>query len=454
MSRRFGMYFQQALLPTGWADGVRIESDGGIIRTVTAGVAARPDDFRRVIGLPAMGNLHSHAFQRAMAGLTGHRGDGQDSFWTWRELMYRFADRLAPDDLEAIAAMAYVEMLEAGYARVGEFHYLHHDCDGRPYANPAEMGERIGAAASHAGIGLTLLPVFYAQGGFGGVPAGEGQKRFLSTVDSFARLVEDSRHRLAAVEGVVVGIAPHSLRAVTAEALVRVLPLAGEGDPIHIHIAEQMKEVEDCLAWSGRRPVEWLLDGMPVDARWCLVHATHMTADETARLAGTGAVAGLCPVTEADLGDGVFPAIAYRTGGGMWGVGTDSNVAIDLASELRMLEYGQRLVHRSRNVLADDGASVGRTLFDEALAGGGRALGVPAGLRAGAPADWIILDDAHPSLAGRDGDRLIDSFLFAAGRDAIDEVWCRGRRWVANGRHVARDGVVARYKAALHRLAE
>lgn len=443
--------FDSALLPDGWARDVRIEAAGGTIRTVATNAPAGPDDIRAGVGLPAMGNLHSHAFQRAMAGLTGLRGPSEDSFWTWREWMYRFVGQLTPDDVEAIAAMAYVEMIEAGYTRVGEFHYLHHYPDGRAYADLAEMGARIAAAADTAGIGLTLLPVFYAQGGFGGQPAGAGQARFLSTVDGYGRLIEASRRAVAPAEGALVGIAPHSLRAVTPEALAEVLPLADDA-PIHIHIAEQMREVEDCLAWSGRRPVEWLLDHASVDRRWCLVHATHMTGDETVRLARSGAVAGLCPITEADLGDGLFPAAAWRANSGAWGVGTDSNVAIDLPDELRLLEYGQRLFHRARNVLADEGGSVGRALFDEAVAGGARALGVAGGLRVGAPADWIILDPGHPALVGREGDALLDSLIFAAGRGAIAEVWRGGRRQVAAGRHRARDGVVARYRAVLHKL--
>jgi len=446
------IHFASALLPAGWADDVRIVAESGRIALVEAGAAARPEDARGAIGLPGLGNLHSHAFQRAMAGLTGHRGTGDDSFWTWRELMYRFVGRLTPDDVEAIAAMAYVEMVEAGYTRVGEFHYLHHGPDGHPYDNPAEMGARIAAAAEAAGIGLTLLPVFYAQGGFGGVAAGAGQARFLSSADAYARLVEASRRAVSPLADARVGIAPHSLRAVPPEALAAVLPLAGEG-PVHIHIAEQVREVLDCLAWSGQRPVEWLLDHAQVDERWCLVHATHMTADETARLARSGAVAGLCPVTEADLGDGLFPAVAYRAGGGAWGVGTDSNVAIDLADELRLLEYGQRLQHHTRNVLADEGRSVGRSLFDAALAGGARALGMPAGLEQGAPADWVTLDQDHPALAGRAGDAILDSFIFAAGREAIAEVWRSGRRLVTDGRHRERDRTVARFRAVLHKLA-
>lgn len=445
------IHFRTALLPDGWARDVRIETAAGRIARIDIDAPAQAGDERAAIGLPGMANLHSHAFQRAMAGLTGKRGPGADSFWTWREWMYRFVGRLMPDDVEAIAALAFVEMVEAGFTRVGEFHYLHHDFGGQPFADPAEMGARIAAASATAGIGLTLLPVFYAQGGFGGVPAGEGQARFLSTPDSYARLIEASRRAVAPLDDAMVGVAPHSLRAVTPDALTAILSLA-DGNPIHIHIAEQVREVEDCLAWSGRRPIEWLFDHVAVDGRWCLVHATHMTADETRALARSGAVAGICPITEADLGDGLFPAVDYRAAGGAWGVGTDSNVAIDMADELRLFEYGQRLHHRARNVIADEGGFNGHALFDGALQGGARALGVEAGLKVGAPADWATLDPDHVGLTGREGDALLDSFLFASGRHAIDAVWRGGRKVVTGGVHHARAAVVSRYRTVLQRL--
>ncbi|SNS07681.1 formimidoylglutamate deiminase [Sphingomonas laterariae] len=444
-------HFASVRLADGWARNVRISVAAGRISTIEQAVSADASDVRIAIGIPAMGNLHSHAFQRAMAGLTGLRGAGDDSFWTWRDLMYRFVGQLTPDDLEALAALAYVEMVEAGYARVGEFHYLHHDLDGRGYANPAEMAERVAAAANVAGIGLTMLPVFYAQGGFGGQPAGEGQRRFLSSVDGYARLIEASRAALAGIDGAVVGIAPHSLRAVTPEQLDAILPLAA-ANPIHIHIAEQTREVEDCLAWSGSRPVQWLLDNAPVDPNWCLVHATHLDDAEVGRLASSGAVAGLCPITEADLGDGLFPAVTFRGLGGAWGIGTDSNVAIDMADELRLLEYGQRLHHRGRNVLAGEGEVVGDRIFADALHGGARALGAAMGLAVGMPADWVSLDGDHPALCGRSDASLLDSFIFAAGRSAIDGVWRGGRQMVAGGRHKARAAVVARYHVVLQRL--
>jgi formimidoylglutamate deiminase len=365
--------------------------------------------------------------------------------------MYHFLDRLTPDDVEAIAALAYVEMLERGFTRVGEFHYLHNDPTGAPYADPAELASRIAAAAGETGIGLTLLPVFYAHANFGGVPPKPGQRRFLNSLGSFAHLVEASRKVISGLPDANLGVAPHSLRAVTPEELQFAVPLAA-GGPVHIHAAEQTKEVEDCRAWSGRRPVEWLLDNAGVDAKWCLVHATHLTPDETSRLAQCGAVAGLCPVTEANLGDGVFPARPYLDAGGRYGVGTDSNVRIGAAQELGMLEYAQRLAHRARNLWpAGPGQSTGRALFDGALSGGAQALGqLRIGLQVGASADFFSLAANDPALAGRRDDPLLDSWIFAGA--AIDCVWRRGRRLVSGGRHSERDSVVVRYTGVLRRL--
>lgn len=444
-----GFWFQQALLPGGWADGVRVTVTEGTITGVTVGVSAEPTDERHAIALPGLPNLHSHAFQRGMAGLAEMRGPGEDSFWTWREVMYRFAHHIGPDEMQAIAAMAFVEMLEGGFTRVGEFHYIHHDLDGAPYADPAEMGARLAAAAAETGIALTLLPVLYHCGGFGGQVPNPGQKRFINQPDAFAHLLEASRRAVSALPDAVLGVAPHSLRAVTPDSLALVPGLA-QGGPIHIHIAEQIKEVADCHGWSGQRPVAWLLDHAPVDAQWCLVHATHMDASETARLAASGAVAGLCPITEANLGDGIFNGRDYLAAGGAFGIGSDSNVLVDAAEELRNMEYAQRLAHRARNVLTRaDTPSTGRTLFDGALSGGARALGqTVAGLITGAAADFITLDTSHPSLATKRGDAILDGYIFA-GQRMVDGVWRRGRRVVSGGRHVVRDAVAARYRLAL-----
>ncbi len=447
------LFFEEALLKSGWASDVRIEVAGGVIASVETGTRPAASDERHALGLPGMPNLHSHAFQRAMAGLAEIRGPEHDTFWTWRELMYRFALAMNPEDVQAVAGLLYVEMLEAGFTRVGEFHYLHHDRDGKPYADPAEMAVRIIAAAGETGIGLTLLPVFYAHGGFGGKPPTASQRRFLCDPDSFASLLEASRRAAAAHPGSVVGIAPHSLRAITPDELAAIRPLAGHG-PVHIHAAEQVREVEDCLAWSGRRPVEWLLDHAAADGRWCFVHATHMTAEETQRMAEAGVVAGLCPITEANLGDSIFNGPLFLACGGRLGVGSDSNVLVGVADELRQLEYGQRLQCRQRNVMTQaEGASTGRTLYEAAVHGGSVALGVASAVLApGAPADLLALDAAHPALVARHGDRVLDGWIFAARTSPVDCVWVGGRKWVEGGQHRAREAIVARYRRSLARL--
>jgi formiminoglutamate deiminase len=387
-----------------------------------------------------------------MAGLTEYRGMAQDDFWSWRELMYRFLDHLDPDDVEAITAQAYVEMLQTGFTRVGEFHYLHHDPAGRPYADPGEMAGRIAAAAATTGIGLTLLPVHYAHGGFGGAPAAPGQRRFLNTAEAFAELYTRSRAVIATLPDANLGVAPHSLRAVTPEELRDVVGLEPTG-PIHIHAAEQVREVSDCIAWSGRRPVQWLLDEMALDQRWCLIHATHLDPSEVDRLAASGAVAGLCPVTEANLGDGIFPAQAYLAASGAMGIGTDSNILIDPAQELRMIEYAQRLSLRARNVLGSDRPSTGARLFVKALTGGAQALGQAShGLNIGASADIVSLAADHPSTFGREGDALLDSWIFAGTAGVVDTVWRRGAKVVAEGRHHQADAVAARYRRTLQKL--
>jgi formiminoglutamate deiminase len=448
------LWFEQALLTDGWAKAVRFTISDGMISRVDTDVARQPGETAHGPCIPGLPNLHSHAFQRAMAGLTEVRGPpntkgGGDSFWTWRALMYRFVDRLGPEEVQAIAALAYMEMLETGSTRVGEFHYLHHDKDGGAYADPAEMAARIAAAADETGIGLTLLPVFYAHAGFGGVAPGQGQRRFIHDIDGYGRLIEASLVAVASLPDAVVGVAPHSLRAVTGEELTAIIPLAG-ANPIHIHIAEQTQEVEDCLAATGARPVRWLMNNAPIDKRWCLVHATHLNAMETERLAKSGAVVGLCPITEANLGDGVFPAADFLEAGGTFGIGSDSNVLIDAAEELRTLEYAQRLTRRARNVLARaPKSSTGGDLFRAAVTGGAQALGVSGGLRRGRVADFVTLDRAHPAMIGRDDDALLDSWVFAGRHGAIDGVWRHGRQVVSGGRHIAREAILARYRTAL-----
>jgi len=441
------LFLDRALLPDGWSSDVRITSDGGVITVVEAGAAPRSGEAREALGVPGIPNLHSHAFQRAMAGLAERRGPAQDSFWTWREVMYRFLERLGPDDVEAIAAYAFADMLEAGFTSVAEFHYLHHSPDGTPYADVAELARRHLAAAEDTGIGITMLPVFYAHATFGGEPPTPGQRRFINDPGRFACIVEALQK-----DGATVGVAPHSLRAATPDELKAILPLAS--GPVHIHAAEQVKEVEDCLAWSGQRPVEWLLDHAGVDHRWCLIHATHLTPGETLGLARSGAVAGLCPITEANLGDGIFPASDYLAAGGRFGVGTDSNIAIDAAGELRQLEYAQRLCHRGRNLLSQtEGESTGRALLTGAHRGGAQALGQPLGAFAiGCRADVVCLDMTHPDLTGRSDDLAVDTWVFSLGRGVVGSVYAGGKRVVENGRHVGRAAIDARYRTVVKEL--
>lgn len=449
------LHFGSALLADGWAADVAITlgADGRIAR-IERGVPPAHADERHAAAVPGLPNLHSHAFQRAMAGLAERRGPGADSFWSWRETMYRFALAIEPDEAEAVATLLYCEMLEAGFTRVGEFHYLHHAPNGGPYGAIGEMSERIVAAAATTGIGLTLLPVLYRRSGFGGAAPTAGQRRFVNDPDRFARLMEAARAAAAGLDGAVVGVAPHSLRAVTPEDLAAGVALAGDG-PIHIHVAEQVREVEDCVAWSGARPVRWLLDHAPVDRRWCLIHATHMHSDEIADMAARGAVAGLCPITESNLGDGIFAGEAFRSAGGVFGVGSDSNVEIGAAAELRQLEYSQRLGRRARNVMAEAGASTGRSLFEAALSGGTCAIG-PAGgtpgLAEGASADLVSLRAGHPAHPTAREDDLLDAWVFSAGNGLVDCVWARGVKRVEGGRHRARAEAERRYGRAMARL--
>jgi len=448
------LFAHDALLPAGWARDVMLEiGPDGVIESLDV-VLVPPEDAERAQGpvIPGVPNVHSHAFQRAMAGLTERGGPSTDSFWTWRTEMYRFLERIEPDDQEAIAAQLYLEMLKAGYTSVAEFQYLHHDPIGRPYANPAEMATRLVAAAEAAGIGLTLLPVFYAHSTFGGSPPTPAQRRFVNDRESFRTLIE----RLARPGGRVLGVAPHSLRAVTPDELRWLVALVDErkiDGPIHIHAAEQRREVEECIAWSGARPVEWLLDHAAVDARWCVVHATHMNAEETRGLAASEAVAGLCPSTEADLGDGVFPAVEYLAARGRLGVGGDSHVGVDPFSELRLVDLTQRLTREKRNLLASDGESSGLTLFRAALAGGAQALRQPVGaLAPGHRADLIVLDASDPTLAEQSPANVLDAVIFGPSRRPVRDVMVSGRWVIGEGHHADEEAIFNRYRQTMKRL--
>lgn len=429
--RPIALFAAAALTAQGWQRDVLITIGGdGTITSVTAGSKAPAGILRFDLLLPGMGNVHTHAFQRAMAGLAEvASGKGQDNFWSWREVMYRFALKLTPEEVETTARNLYIELLKRGYTAVGEFHYLHHDPDGKPYANPAELSERIVAAARSTGIHLTLLPVLYETGNVGGVAAQHDQRRFLHTADGYLRLLELLRAKYGTAPDVTLGIAPHSLRAVKPETLNIVLAAQKGPCPIHIHAAEQEKEVIDCVAATGERPVEWLLNHGRVDVHWCLIHATHMTEAETKRLAASGAVAGLCPTTEANLGDGIFPAEGYIKQRGRFGIGTDSNVCVSPYEELRMLEYAQRLSVRRRNVLAPTAsASTGRALFEIAAMGGAQALGIRAGcIKQGYRADLVAFSLQDPLFAGKQGDAILDTLIFAADRPPVTDVFVAGR---------------------------
>jgi formimidoylglutamate deiminase len=426
--------------PLGWQPDARVESDAAEV------VRAR-------FVLPGMPNLHSHAFQRAMAGLAERRGPGDDSFWTWREAMYAFASRIGPDDLRAIAAQLYVEMLKAGYTHVCEFHYLHNAPDGAPYAEPAAMSRAVIEAARETGIGLTLLPVLYMTGGFDGRPLSERQRRFGLSMDAYLRLLEslipDESSMLR------VGVALHSLRAVPEAAMREVLASApARGRVVHIHIAEQIGEVQDCLAVRGARPVQWLFDHVDVDARWCLVHATHLDDAEPPALAKSGAVAGLCPTTEANLGDGLFPLVRYLEAGGALGIGSDSHISVSPVEELRWLEYGQRLVTRHRNVVARaPGDSVGETLWNTALQGGRQAAGL-TGPGGAARKDFVVLDDASPLLTARDERTALDTFLFAGNAPLVRDVMVDGKWVVRDFRHRDEESIASRYREVVQALAK
>lgn len=445
------IHAERALLPGGWAANVGIRVEGGRIVSIAP---ATGGGHRVGCLLPAPVNLHSHAFQRAMAGMTERRSAGQDSFWTWRSLMYRFLDRLTPEDVEAIAAQVMVEMAEAGYAAVAEFHYLHHQPGGVPYATVAEMSERIVNAAEETGFGLTLLPVLYQRGGCDGRALASGQMRFGNDVERFAALWEGAAKAVARLPCGVTGVAPHSLRAVDPAGLRMAEKIAPDA-PIHIHLAEQVAEVEEVSLAYGARPVEWLLNNFAVDGRWCPIHCTQMTEAETLSLARSGAVAGLCPITEANLGDGIFDGVRFVQAGGRWGVGSDSNIRITLAEELRLFEYSQRLRDRGRAMLAEGERSTGRVLWEGCVSGGAQAAGRASGaIAVGAVADLVALEMGSIHLAGREGDEILDAFVFAGNDGLVSEVWSAGRQVVTEGRHVAREAVARRFRAVMAALRE
>ncbi len=431
-------FAERALLPAGWANNVRFEVGAdGFLTNVQADADRHGAELINGPVVPGMPNLHSHAFQRAMAGLAEVVGNPNDSFWTWRDLMYRLVGQISPQQLGVIARQLYIEMLKGGFTSVAEFHYVHQDTAGKPYANPAELALQVSQAASSVGIGMTLLPVLYTHSGFGGLAPNEGQRRFINSTESYLNLQSDLKSIVSAHPAQALGLCFHSLRAVTPQQISDVLAASDKQCPVHIHIAEQQKEVDDCLAWSGRRPLQWLYENVEVDERWCLVHATHAEADEVASMAKSRAIAGLCLTTEANLGDGIFPAVDYIAQGGRWGIGSDSHVSLSVVEELRWLEYGQRLRDQRRNRLyRADQPMVGRTLYDAALVGGTQAMGQPIGaLEVGKHADWLVLDGNDPYLATASGDGILNRWLFAGSDRQIREVMVNGKWVIRDGRH-------------------
>ncbi len=449
------IWAHQALLPDGWANDVLVTvgADGRISQVLTGQPAVGE---QTGVLVPAPANSHSHAFQRALAGLTERRGhSAQDSFWTWRSLMYRFLDQITPEQVETITAFVQMEMLEAGFGATVEFHYLHHAPGGTPYDALAEMSERIAAAAATSGMGLTLLPVHYQYGGCDQRPLGPGQARFGNDPQRFAQLMQAAAHAIAPLPAdTVLGVAPHSLRAVGADDLAVTAALAGSG-PVHMHLAEQMVEVDEVLAARGARPVDWAVDNLDLGPRWCLIHCTQMEPHETVRLARTGAVAGLCPLTEASLGDGIFDGVRWLDAGGAISIGSDSNIRISLAEELRQLDTTQRLRDHTRAAMATPDLSTGRRIFEASARGGAQAAGRGSGaIATGEWADLLALDSTHPDLDGLRGDTVLDAFIFAGGNAMARDVWSAGRHLVKDGRHIQRDAITIAYRRAVKPLRE
>jgi len=449
------IYCRSALLANGWAENIVLEiGQHGLIDRISAG---KPGDANTSLNgpvIPGMPNLHSHGFQRMMAGLTGSAADSEDSFWGWRDAMYRFANRISADQLEACMAWVYTEMLLAGFTSCAEFHYLHHQPNGTPYDCVAETSLRVLNAADSSGIAVTLLPVLYRVAGFGQQTTGAGQQRFRNSLDNYLGLLQICQQTVRKQNLHHLGIAPHSLRAVPADDLRNLLETSGLQDmPVHIHIAEQTAEVQACMDYLGGRPVDWLLNNVRVDKNWCLVHATHMKDSERQAAAKSGAVAGLCPTTEADLGDGYFDAQAWLEYSGRFGIGTDSNLRISVSEELRLLESTHRLRLEKRNVLHDGTKSSGRFLYEHAAESGAMALGQNTGMiKQGCRADLVELDESHPLLLARKDDEILDSLVFAGGADMVKSVFVAAKQCVFDGKHVREDELRKGFSSAMKAL--
>lgn len=450
--QRQSFFAEQLLSGEGWQSSKFINvDDQGIIVSITDVAETQCEASFKGAVIPGMINLHSHAFQRNLVGRTGLKGAADDSFWSWREAMYQQLGQMDPGIIEAITAYCYMELLQGGYTSVAEFHYLHHQAGGAPYADPAETSRRILAAAETAGIGLTILPVLYSWAGFGQQPLAQRQTPFGHGIDSYLDLLDslDKHCKEAALSD--WGVAPHSLRAVDQVQLHELLDTLARkkfSGPLHIHIAEQQQEVADCINFYGARPVQWLLDNLPVNENWCLVHATHVNEEELEMMQRAGVVAGLCPTTEADLGDGIFPASRWQELGGAWGIGSDSNLCVNAPEELRLLEFGQRLRDQQRNLMAEPGETVGAELYASALSGGLQALAKPParGFTPGQRADFLVLNQNHPLLMGKEKDQLLDTWVFAGSAEMLSQVWVAGQCRVKNGRHIEKDKIESEWR--------
>ncbi|MFT5709029.1 MAG: formimidoylglutamate deiminase [Oceanospirillaceae bacterium] len=448
------IYFaKQAYLTQGWSKNVRIEVDNGVITAITANAVSSPAIELSGPVVPTIANLHSHAFQRAMAGLAEVSLNPNDSFWSWRDLMYKMVQKLTPEDVCIIAKQLYIDMLKVGYTQVAEFHYLHHQADGSQYSQLNEMAMQITQAANAAGIGLTLLPVLYSHSGFGGQAPMAGQGRFVNSTEQYLTLHKSCEAMLADNPLHQLGVCFHSLRAVTQQQIEEVLDQTAKDIPIHIHISEQQKEVNDCITWSKQRPVQWLANEIGLNERWCLIHATHLDDEELQAIASNQVVAGLCPTTEANLGDGIFLATEYIQAQGRWGIGSDSHVSLSIVEELRTLEYGQRLRDQQRNRLYSEQQNhIGDFLFEQALQGGNQATQVKLGLAVGNRADFMVLDHLNPFIGSSKDEDILNRWLFACNENVIRHVYVAGNPVVTDFKHSQEEQASAEFSALLKRL--
>jgi len=455
-------YVENILLSDGWVTNKTLTIEDGLITAITAG---KDDDAKTVIGniIPGMVNCHSHAFQRAFAGFSEQGSEGQDSFWTWRKTMYKFLAQLSHDNTQVIAKQLYVEMLKMGYTRVAEFHYLHHDINDNTYSNNpvdgklATMAQAIFKAAQSSGIGLTMLPVLYQYAGFGQQEPNEGQRRFINSTKQFNQLVSDCFALTKQYPNTNIGIAPHSLRAVDKKAIIETVEHVRSLDnkaPIHIHIAEQQQEVDDCLQHYSKRPVQWLLDNIELDEHWCLIHATHINEQEQKGIIASKAIAGICPTTEANLGDGIFPTTNFLALGGTFAIGSDSHISVNPIEELRWLEYIQRLTKQQRAILASPAtASVGQNLWQKAAIGGAQSTNSNTGtLAIGKQADLLVLDETQTCLFANNNHYLLDSVIFASQKNMIKDVMVNGQWVVQNGIHAQEQSSADSFSALLKEL--